>query len=130
MQTVGEMLNEFHRRPGTDRGCDPGGAPSLNWHIEPRLALIREEMRELEDAVTLDKLVDVADALADIVYTVHGMAWRCGIPLDAVVSEVHRSNMTKIPALGDGKSIKGEGYSPPDIAGVMAREEVKSHDES
>lgn len=90
-----------------------------------RLDLIEEEVAELRAAVAAGDVIGVADALADIVYVAYGSAWVYGIPLDAVLDEVHGSNMTKLGADGrpvrraDGKVLKGPGYRPPDIARVL-----------
>ena len=90
--------------------------------VELRLALIEEEVGELAAAARADDLVGVADALADIVYVAYGTAHVYGIDLDAVLDEVHASNMTKLGADGrpirraDGKVLKGPAYVPPDIA--------------
>jgi len=63
-----------------------------------------------------------------IVYVAYGAAIVYGIDLDAVFAEVHRSNMTKLDADGrviyreDGKVLKSDRYTPPDIAGVLSRQ--------
>ena len=91
-----------------------------------RQALIEEEVSELRAAADAGDLVGVADALADIVYVAYGTAHVYGIDLDAVLDEVHSSNMTKLGADGrpvrraDGKVLKGPDYRPPDIAAVLA----------
>jgi predicted HAD superfamily Cof-like phosphohydrolase len=98
--------------------------------IDPALArlrveLIREEVSEFVAASEQGDLVGIADALADIVYVVYGTALTYGIDLDAVLREVHRSNMSKLGTDGkpvlreDGKVLKPAGYSPPDIAAVL-----------
>jgi predicted HAD superfamily Cof-like phosphohydrolase len=90
-----------------------------------RIALLEEEVTELVDAVAEADLVAIADALADIVYVAYGTAVTYGINLDAVLNEVHRSNMSKLDKDGrpiirdDGKVIKSDQYSPPDIAAVL-----------
>ena len=90
-----------------------------------RLDLIDEEVGELHEAVDAGDIVKVADALADIVYVVYGAADTWGIPLDAVVAEVHRSNMTKLGEDGkairreDGKVLKGPHYAPPNIVRAL-----------
>ena len=70
-------------------------------------------------------LIEVADGLADVVWTAYGMALRFGIDLDAVLREVTASNMTK-EANGMGKIKKGADYRPPNVAlalGLNAEEE-------
>lgn len=69
---------------------------------------------------------DAADALADSLYVVFGSAHTLGLPMDDVFAEVHRSNMAKAdPVTGlpnvsaDGKVLKPNGWTPPDIAGVL-----------
>lgn len=91
-----------------------------------RLALIEEEVGELADAAARGDLIGIADALGDIVYVAYGTAHVYGIDLDAVLSAIHVSNMTKLGADGrplrraDGKILKGPHYRPPDIATVLA----------
>lgn len=90
-----------------------------------RVRLLREEVEEFADATERRDLVAVADALADVVYVAYGSAVTYGIDLDAVVREVHRSNMSKLDANGrpvlreDGKVLKSERYEPPNVATVI-----------
>ena len=90
-----------------------------------RQALLDEEVDELRAAVADADVVGIADALADIVYIACGTAHAYGIDLDAVVAEVHRSNMTKLGGDGrpvyraDGKVLKGPAYEPPRLADVL-----------
>jgi predicted HAD superfamily Cof-like phosphohydrolase len=92
-----------------------------------RISFLQEEFDEYVEAARAGDLAAVADALADMVYVIHGTALAYGIPLDEVVAEVHRSNMTKLGADGrpilrtDGKVVKGPGYAAPEIAAVIAR---------
>jgi len=92
---------------------------------ELRQALLDEEVDELRAAVAAGDVVGIADALADIVYIVSGTAHAYGIDLDAVTTEVHRSNMTKLGRDGrplyrhDGKVLKGPSYEPPQVAAVL-----------
>jgi hypothetical protein len=112
------LLDEFHRRPGVD--CPQPPTPDVNvLGATARLDYIAEELAELRAAVEAGDVVATADGLADLVYVIYGAAWRFNIPLDAVVAEVHRSNMTKTPTPDDGKAVKGPGYSPPNVAGVL-----------
>jgi predicted HAD superfamily Cof-like phosphohydrolase len=90
-----------------------------------RQSLIDEEVGELRAAAAAGDLVGVADALADIVYVAYGTAHTYGIDLDAVLDEVHASNMTKLGSDGapvrraDGKVLKGPDYRPPDITTAL-----------
>ena len=91
-----------------------------------RLNLLREEMRELEDAVIDNDVGEVADAYADIIYIVLGSAiMHLGVErFCRVWREVQRSNMAKcvdgkIVMRDDGKILKPEGWTPPDIAGAL-----------
>lgn len=92
-----------------------------------RKRLLTEEYEEYMNAEFDDDLIEVADALADIIYIACGTAVAYGIPLDKVFAEVHRSNMAKLvdgkPIYReDGKVLKPEGWSPPDIKGVLDNE--------
>jgi predicted HAD superfamily Cof-like phosphohydrolase len=90
-----------------------------------RVRLLVEEVEEFAAASEAGDLVGIADALADIVYVAYGSAVTYGIDLDAVLAEVHRSNMSKLDADGrallreDGKVLKSERYTPPNIADVL-----------
>lgn len=90
-----------------------------------RVRLLAEEVDEFAAATTERDLVAIADALADIVYVAYGSALTYGIDLDAVLAEVHRSNMTKLDADGralfreDGKVLKSSRYTPPNVAAVL-----------
>jgi predicted HAD superfamily Cof-like phosphohydrolase len=90
-----------------------------------RLDLIEEELDELHVALQDGKLVDAADAIADLLYVVYGTAVEMGLDANALVQEVHRANMSKLDENGkailreDGKVLKGPNYKPPDIKGVL-----------
>lgn len=64
--------------------------------VDLRLNLIREEVKELEEAVKQKDLVETVDALADIIYVVQGMACSLGLDLDKAFDIVHKSNMSKV----------------------------------
>jgi predicted HAD superfamily Cof-like phosphohydrolase len=93
-----------------------------------RVALLEEEVDEFVSASEKGDLTGIADALADIVYVIYGTALTYGIDLDAVLCEVHRSNMSKLGNDGkplirdDGKVLKSDRYFPPDIAAVLGRQ--------
>jgi phosphoribosyl-ATP pyrophosphohydrolase len=64
--------------------------------VEFCLKLIREEMKELEQAVKDKDFVETADALADILYVVYGMGARLGLGMDSIFDLVHDNNMSKL----------------------------------
>lgn len=64
--------------------------------VEFCLSLIREEMKELEQAVQDKDYVETVDALADILYVVYGMGARIGIDMDKAFKIVHENNMSKL----------------------------------
>ena len=77
------------------------------------------------DAEKSTNPVDIADALGDMLVVIYGTAAAYGINLDAVVREIHASNMTKVQPDGsvlrreDGKIMKPEGYRPPNLAEII-----------
>ena len=86
-----------------------------------RLDLIQEEVQELRDGLGKNSMLEIADALTDILYVVYGAGHAFGIDLDDCFNEVHSSNMTKLGADGrplyrdDGKVMKGPNYREPDL---------------
>ena len=124
-----DMVREFHETYGLPVRSTP--ARPENWREEVlRFDLLREEFEEYRDAYTAGDLVELADALADLIYIAHGTALVYGIDLDAVLAEVHRSNMSKVGADGkpifreDGKVLKGPNFEEPRIAEVLGLEAV------
>lgn len=89
--------------------------------IKLRLKLIKEELEELEQALNDKNLLEVADALTDILYVTYGAGHSFGINLDACFEEVQRSNMSKLdedgkPILNEyGKVMKGPNFSKPNL---------------
>ncbi len=140
------LVRRFHHVYGLPIQTD---GPSLERaSLGMRMGLVAEEFGELVGAVygrTAREVVDAAyaravatddgtrdtveaaDALADLVYVIYGMALETGIDLAAVLAEVQRSNMSKLGADGrpvyreDGKVLKGPGFFSPDVAGILSR---------
>ena len=87
-----------------------------------RLDLIKEELSELTDAMNNKNLLEVADALTDILYVTYGAGHAFGIDLDKCFDEVQNSNMSKLDDNGkpiyneNGKVMKGPNYFRPDLA--------------
>jgi predicted HAD superfamily Cof-like phosphohydrolase len=96
--------------------------------VDLRVRLLEEEVGEFAEAARCGDLAALADALGDIVYVAYGAAVTYGLDLDAVVAEVHRSNMSKLDADGrpvlrdDGKVLKSDRYLPPDVASVICHQ--------
>lgn len=101
-------------------GCTVRERPQIISEEENdlRLKLIDEEVFELHEAVGNDDLVEIADALADLLYVTYGYALTLGIDINRIFDIVHASNMAKTPGgvvtrREDGKISKPEGWVPP-----------------
>jgi len=121
-------VQNFHQAFGQRIGEKPE-FPDREERILRR-KLITEEFDELTDAEFANDLVKVADALADLIYIACGTAVSYGIPLDDVFAEVHRSNMAKLVdgkviRRADGKVQKPEGWTAPDIKGVLEKTNLR-----
>ena len=89
---------------------------------ELRFNLIKEELEELRTAIDTKNLVEVADALTDILYVTYGAGHAFGINLDKCFNEVQQSNMSKLDEHGNpmyndsGKVMKGPKYFKPELS--------------
>ena len=87
-----------------------------------RIELIKEELEELTEAMQDENLLEVADALTDILYVTYGAGHAFGIDLDKCFEEVQNSNMSKLGKDGKpiyneaGKVMKGPNYFKPDLS--------------
>ena len=87
-----------------------------------RIDLIKEELDELNDAMKNRDLLEVADALTDILYVTYGAGHAFGIDLDKCFDEVQNSNMSKLDENGkpiyndSGKVMKGPNYFKPNLS--------------
>ncbi len=87
-----------------------------------RIDLIKEELDELQEAMKNNDLLEVADALTDILYVTYGAGHAFGIDLDKCFDEVQNSNMSKLDENGEpiynesGKVMKGPNYFKPDLS--------------
>ena len=87
-----------------------------------RINLIKEELEELTEAMQDENLLEVADALTDILYVTYGAGHAFGIDLDKCFEEVQNSNMSKLGEDGKpiyneaGKVMKGPNYFKPDLS--------------
>lgn len=89
-----------------------------------RMRLLREEFEEYMKAEAEGDIVEVADGLIDMVYVAVGTGLTYGLPMVPLWNEVQRANMAKFPGgvarfRPDGKIIKPEGWTPPEIGKVL-----------
>ena len=91
-----------------------------------RIELIKEELEELTEAMKNNDLLEVADALTDILYVTYGAGHAFGIDLDKCFDEVQNSNMSKLGEDGKpiyneaGKVMKGPNYFKPDLSKFLS----------
>ena len=97
--------------------------------IELRIKLLREEVEEYAEAARAGDMVEILDALADIGYILAGTIINHGMQhiYDDAFNEVHRSNMAKLVdgkvlRREDGKVLKPEGWTPPQLAQFLNKE--------
>jgi len=116
---AGEFMNVFGQQTLTKPTLPGYGLGAL------RIDLIEEELDELKEAIVDQDIVEIADALTDILYVVYGAGHAFGIDLDKCYAEVHRSNMTKLDEDGkplfreDGKVMKSSSYEPPNLSKII-----------
>ena len=118
-ELAGDFMNSFGQEV-----LDVPTLPEQNL-AKLRLELIREEVEELNVGIEGMDIVEIADALTDILYVVYGAGHAFGIDLDECYQEVHRSNMSKLGADGkpiyreDGKILKGPDYFHPNLKDIL-----------
>ena len=93
--------------------------------VQLRIDLIQEELNELKEAISSNDIIEVADALTDILYVTYGAGHSFGINLDKCFDEVQDSNMSKLdenkqPIYSEnGKVMKGPNYYPPNFKKII-----------
>ncbi len=114
-EKVGLFMKTFGQEVKTSAGLNNDKINSL------RISLINEELEELKAAMSNNDIVEVADALTDILYVTYGAGHSFGIDLDKCFNEVQESNMSKLGEDGKaiynekGKVMKGPKYFKPDL---------------
>ena len=124
-----DALVEFHRVFGAHFQETPT-VDLPDEVIALRVSLIQEELNEYRHAAETHDLVEVADALSDLMYVVLGTYVSHGLQdlAEALFAEVHRSNMSKLDANGqviyraDGKVLKSDQWRPPDLGSILAED--------
>lgn len=119
-------VSEFHRAFGLGINETPIASLGIKKNIL-RYKLMREENEEYLEAANNNDLVEVADALGDMLYILCGTIIEHGMQhkIDEVFNEIQRSNMSKLGDDGkpiyreDGKVLKGPNYFKPDIGKII-----------
>jgi len=126
MQTIAtnfELVGDFMEAFGQEVHCEPTLRDRETRSL--RVELIQEELEELQNGLDSRDIVEVADALTDLLYVVYGAGHAFGIDLDECFAEVHESNMSKLGENGrpiyreDGKVLKGPNYFPPNLEDIV-----------
>lgn len=125
-------LTQFHAVYGLPNGLEAGKPATYPGITQEtlRVSLLEEEFNEYKAAAETHNIVEIADALADMLYVIHGTALVYGIDLRDCFDEVHRSNMSKLGLDGkpiyrpDGKVLKGPNYSPPNLVPIVLQRYV------
>jgi len=115
-EKVGLFMKTFGQEVKTSSNLSGNKINSL------RISLIEEELDELKKAIVDNNILEVADALTDILYVTYGAGHAFGINLDQCFDEVQQSNMSKLDSNGkpifneSGKVMKGPKYFKPDLS--------------
>jgi predicted HAD superfamily Cof-like phosphohydrolase len=126
MERSQEMVGEFHEKFDSYVGMAP--ALPEDSELALRLHLIMEEQLELSVAMMDHDLVEVMKELGDLLYVSYGTAVACGVDMEPIMEEIHRSNMSKLQLDGsilrreDGKVEKPPGYSPADVKTIIEKQ--------
>lgn len=118
-----ELVGDFMEVFGQEVNCEPTLRDRDTQDL--RVDLIAEELEELEIALANKDIIEVGDALTDLLYVVYGAGHAFGIDLDECFIEVHESNMSKLDEEGhpiyreDGKVMKGPNYFSPNLRAII-----------
>lgn len=118
-----ELVEDFMEAMGQEVNAVPSFPEQEIQRL--RLDLIEEELDELHYAMDNKDMVEIADALGDLLYVVYGAGHAFGIDLDECFKEIHASNMSKLGPDGkpikreDGKVLKPDTFFPPDLKSIL-----------
>ncbi len=120
-EKVGHFMKIFGQEIKTSADLSTDKINSL------RVSLINEELEELKKAISERDMLEIADALTDLLYVTYGAGHAFGIDLDKCFDEVQNSNMSKLDEKGEpiynesGKVLKGPNYFKPDLRKFIKR---------
>ena len=118
-EKVGHFMKTFGQEIKTSADLSTDKINSL------RVSLINEELEELKKAISERDMLEIADALTDLLYVTYGAGHAFGINLDKCFDEVQNSNMSKLDENGkpiyneSGKVLKGPNYFKPDLSKII-----------
>ncbi len=118
-EKVGKFMETFGQEVKSKSSLSSDEINSL------RISLIEEELSELKHAIDQKNLLEVADALTDLLYVTYGAGHAFGINLDKCFDEVQKSNMSKLDSNGKpiynekGKVLKGPNYFKPNLSDFL-----------
>ena len=129
-----EAVSEFHRVFGIGNNEEPEHNIGKEDYLL-RHRLMHEENQEYLEAAENGDLVEIADALGDMMYILYGTICKHGLQhrIADIFDEIHRSNMSKLDVDGnpiyreDGKVMKGENYFKPNIAKYLTAQTEEEH---
>ena len=120
-EKVGKFMKTFGQEVKSKSSLSSDKINSL------RIGLIEEELEELKQAINQKNLIEVADALTDLLYVTYGAGHAFGINLDKCFDEVQKSNMSKLDVNGKpiysekGKVLKGPNYFKPNLSDFLVK---------
>lgn len=114
-----KWVRDFHIKYGGEHSDHPGMLSDKAGFRRARL--IMAEASEFVEAAANADIVEMCDALADLLYVTYGTAVEMGVDIEPIFAEVQRSNMTKDGGGQDagGKILKGPDFSPPDLLPIL-----------
>lgn len=115
-----QLVRDFHLKYNQPIRMVPG-MPTKDVEIF-RQDLLRQEYRELNQAIERNDLEQIYDGILDMLYVLIGTAHVYGLPLNQGMQSVHNANMQKLHATGDSqcnKPIKPPGWKPPNLREVL-----------
>jgi len=120
---------DFHKKFDCHIEKEPTIPPKHVCNL--REDLIEEELDELSEAFEERNIVQVAKEAVDVLYTTIGALVSCGIDIEPIWDEVHRTNMSKVSGgvREDGKILKPVGWEPPNLLELLEKQGAKFLDD-
>lgn len=118
-----QLVYDFHKKFNSHVSSRPTLPDDSERTL--RKSLLTEEYNEYLLGEKNNDIVEIADALGDMLYIIYGTAVSYGLPIDNIFQEIHDSNMSKLDKNGnpvyreDGKILKGDNYFKPDLKKII-----------